>query len=415
MLTAVKESLVENESSFDILREIPILHYPFHPAFQILDDVQVEPFDTAVAPLKEIESAFRNICKWNPQDLIFWRSLKDRKLNRYNQFLSDSDANFKVFKSRLLDARADWTNNEKDMIAKFTKHLALELTNEASASWRAFYYSEVERFSCDDYDSQLTELQKNGFAALALEREELAKLRSMLTEEESQIRKIDTWDPKKVAITTLNFDDQKYAEFKSYLLACFNRINLVQLASKYMRIPMQVVYVSLYVNREQDQWWQTGYQDAGLPLPETAEMHYDSYCGMMKCMVYLNEVTEENGPFCYIPGSTKAKISLMRRMAGKALPYAGVKLESPEERRFFLRLPSHLQNNSHFGFDLECGSHLERAYLRAERKFVSRDCNTILFDNYGLHRGGLVKSGERIALQINLMPLIYPFNASNSN
>src|SRR5262249_37305682 len=172
--------------------------------------------------------------------------------------------------------------------------------------------------------------------------------------------------------------------------------------------PMKIMHINLYLNRPQDRWWKTRYSDIGLTLPRTANMHFDSYSGMMKCMVYLNDPVDAGcGPFCYVPRTHRAKVSLLHRISGKAVPYADMNLETAEQRRLFMRLPSALRNISHYGDDLLPGSDLERTYLQAERQFVTPECNLVLFDNYGLHRGGLCETGERVALQITIMPVMF--------
>ena len=81
---------------------------------------------------------------------------------------------------------------------------------------------------------------------------------------------------------------------------------------------------------------------------------------------------------------------------------AGITLDTQESRKLLLRLPSHFRNISHFGDDLLTGEELEKSYQYAEKKFTGDKGLTILFDNYGLHRGGMTKKGERVALQISL-------------
>src|SRR5262249_41543838 len=151
--------------------------------------------------------------------------------------------------------------------------------------------------------------------------------------------------------------------------------------SQYLKVPAKLTYASLYLNRPQDQWWRKRYRDVGLPLPRTANMHYDSDCGMVKAMVYLNDdVTPTSGPFCYIVGTHRSHCSLIHRISGQATPYAEISLETPQSRQFMLRLPPLVRNISHYGDDLLPGSDMEYAYFSKERQFLSRECNLILFD-----------------------------------
>ena len=68
----------------------------------------------------------------------------------------------------------------------------------------------------------------------------------------------------------------------------------------------------------------------------------------------------------------------------------------------FMALPAALRHKSMFGSDLLDGTPESRAVVEAEYLFVSSDGNAALFDNLGVHRGGLVREGERRVLIANL-------------
>jgi hypothetical protein len=70
-------------------------------------------------------------------------------------------------------------------------------------------------------------------------------------------------------------------------------------------------------------------------------------------------------------------------------------------RRLFGMLPARLRLNSHFGFDVLDDSALGASLLAQEVKMLAPAGQVIVFDGSQLvHRGGLVRSGRRTALQV---------------
>ena len=74
-------------------------------------------------------------------------------------------------------------------------------------------------------------------------------------------------------------------------------------------------------------------------------------------------------------------------------------------RKHFLRLPKQLRFYSHFGWDVLPGGPIETEMLKAEKQLVGPAGSFVVFDGARIvHRGGLVSSGERVALQIIFGP-----------
>jgi hypothetical protein len=66
-----------------------------------------------------------------------------------------------------------------------------------------------------------------------------------------------------------------------------------------------------------------------------------------------------------------------------------------------MTLPTELRFNSHFGFDVIPGSELEENLSTREVEITGAKGTYLVFDGANLlHRGGLVKKGDRLALQI---------------
>jgi hypothetical protein len=128
-------------------------------------------------------------------------------------------------------------------------------------------------------------------------------------------------------------------------------------------------------------------------------MHIDTDRGRIKAGFYLSEVSIENGPFSYIMGSNRARMSLCERAMRIASDTCG--LDGPSKhstRRRFMTLPKHSRTKANFGNDLDDASGQSARLVEKEKRFTSADGDLVLFDNRGFHRGGIVDKGERIVV-----------------
>jgi hypothetical protein len=170
-------------------------------------------------------------------------------------------------------------------------------------------------------------------------------------------------------------------------------------ASHYQGRPLDLTFLKLLINRAEDAWWRSPFADVGLGNPAAISMHVD-HLWTTKAILYLTHVTEDNGPFCYCLGSNHVQIGWLEGAARRANDRADLSSCKPESRRLFHALPQRFRRKAKFGNDLE-GDHPEVARLLAsERRFTSADGDLILFDDRGIHRGGMVQAGERYMLQI---------------
>jgi len=391
---------MRSDDPCDVLNAIPTIRYEDHPAYATARPAGFADGAAVYAPLGEIEEAYQRLVVERVRPW-FWQNGESRKAGQHQQFLALASAKFREFGQRLRDSRTDWTAHETERVAALVARLEHELKDEVEARWREFYHSQVRPHPSEEL-AGLDRMRETGFAAFRLDRDDVAHMRRALAAHDQKLRAFDTRDPDQWAVVEV--DLQKEIEFANRFRPCVERLNLLGLASQYMRRPMHLAGVYLNLSRTHDQWWRARDQDVGLGLPKTVGMHYDSCLGLMKCMMYLSDVGQGDGPFSYLPGTVRAHTGLMQRLSGKAMPYAKIGLDTPDSRRLFLKLPAGLRNYSHFGDDLLCGSDLEAAYHAREHQFLSADANVILFDNYGLHRGGMVEGGERLTLQLLLRP-----------
>jgi hypothetical protein len=119
-------------------------------------------------------------------------------------------------------------------------------------------------------------------------------------------------------------------------------------------------------------------------------------------MIYLNQVNEKNGAFSYVLGSNNFKISFWERVISSTNSLSDLYKCSYSERELFGALPKAFQKKAEFGNDLLDSSPESALLMKMEHQFTSEDGDLILFDNEGIHRGGLVRKGERQVIELQL-------------
>jgi len=197
----------------------------------------------------------------------------------------------------------------------------------------------------------------------------------------------------------------------------FGAQGVLDAVSAYTGRKTRVVGLALELSVPQATWWKNAIQ--GLERsPKTLYAHLDEGISYPKSIVYLSDVTEQNGPTGCYPGAYEAmQLNPLQEMIGRVVGTVGARPESPLKdyfakqyhqsvnsenfRRHFMRLPECLRFNSHMGWDVLPGSALEKYLVASERKMTGSAGTFIVFDGaHLLHRGGLMQEGERVALQV---------------
>jgi len=173
-------------------------------------------------------------------------------------------------------------------------------------------------------------------------------------------------------------------------------------ARAYLGRPVRIKHILLQVNDARDSFQYDKFSDVGLTDPATNYMHIDTSYDMVKCVIYLNEVGERNGPFCYVPGSARVRVGVFEGLVRRAVDRSGLSGYARPTRELFMALPASLRMKCTFGSDLLDGSAEAKSLLAGEYRFTSADGNLAMFDNLGIHRGALVLEGDRRVLFITL-------------
>lgn len=119
-------------------------------------------------------------------------------------------------------------------------------------------------------------------------------------------------------------------------------------------------------------------------------------------MIYLTNVNDEkNGAFEYVLGSQMLfnKLLFFKR---KVLRKIGAYNRDEKGKKMILSIPKSFRYKNEFS-DFAKDSPLGKFIL--EKKITIKDeSNIIFFNPHGIHRGGRVKQGKRIAVQLVFCP-----------
>jgi hypothetical protein len=197
----------------------------------------------------------------------------------------------------------------------------------------------------------------------------------------------------------------------------FKALGVLDAVSAYTGRKTRVIGLALELSVPQATWWKNAIPGLDRPA-RTLYAHLDETIACPKSIVYLSDVTEQNGPTGCYPGAYEAmQLNPLQEMIGRVLGTVGTQPDSPLKdyyakqyhqsvnsenfRRHFMRLPESLRFNSHMGWDVLPGRELESQLAARERRMTGPAGTFIAFDGACLlHRGGLMEQGERVALQV---------------
>lgn len=182
------------------------------------------------------------------------------------------------------------------------------------------------------------------------------------------------------------------------------KYKLLECTQAYLNVPVKVSHILLQVHNEQDSWVEDLYfEHLNLKKTLLAGFHQDLPVRSVKCILYLNEVTQVNGPLGYVLRSHHQR-KFFDGLIRKANSFAHLDGKDKATREKFSALPNCLKRKLDAGNDLLPDSSVSESVLQNEKCFLSSEGNAILFDADGLHRRNRVLNGERISIQIAMVP-----------
>lgn len=166
-------------------------------------------------------------------------------------------------------------------------------------------------------------------------------------------------------------------------------------AERYLGHGVSLVDVNPQINDSSDDFWRRVFPDLQVGQPSCAYLHRDASGGDIKAIIYMSDVGPENGPFSYVRGSHRMRMSVTDDHIAEANDSNGLSGTDPESRRLFGALPSRLRVKGSFGNDVPDGSPLAAELLASLWSITAPRGSVVVFDTKGVHRGGMVVQGER--------------------
>lgn len=176
----------------------------------------------------------------------------------------------------------------------------------------------------------------------------------------------------------------------------FEETGVLSAVESYLGRPVRIVDVNPQINDSTDGFWREVFADLRMPsIPATAYFHRDASGGDLKAIIYFCDVGPENGPFTYVMGSNKMTVSKLDDLICEANDHNGLSSTDIAARKSFAALPARLRQKCAFGNDVLDNSDLARWIEENSWSVEASKGSIVLFDTKGVHRGGMVRAGQR--------------------
>jgi hypothetical protein len=201
----------------------------------------------------------------------------------------------------------------------------------------------------------------------------------------------------------------------------FGSVGILDMVSQYMGSKYQVGGLAIELSVPNARWWKNT-MDC-VEDPKTMYAHLDEAINYPKSIVYISNVDQSHGPTtCYLQAYERLQLNALQELIGRIVGSVGASknsklnayytrayhqpMSSELFRRHFMMLPRELRFNSHFGWDVIPNSDFENELLACKKELIGKAGSFVVFDGGRLlHRGGLIESEERIALQVIFTPV----------
>lgn len=344
----------------------------------------------------------------NEEEIHIFEAIKriDIYLNYYIlQANSLSVENFKKSIADDIQIINNILNSKKDrdleLITKQLTNMAIELSVK-------HILSKVNKINVDNnFDSRLPSLKKDGFYTFTIP--ETTEFHSLCDELMISHRKMyekqDDWRGANAFEGGIQ-KDKFFLFFEKFILD--NKID--ELISKYHGAKCRIKYIASDYCHSRQTWFRNNHE--GQDIIKTNYIHFDADPNVSKMLIYLSDVTDNDGPFKFVRGSNLQQISLFLKYMHYSLEQINNPIFSRKDdlyvrglftnrKDLLMKLPNILIGATHFGDDLLEGSVLYNYVVDNLVSFEASKGTCILFDGFsGLHVGGNPLHGERLAIQV---------------
>ena len=199
--------------------------------------------------------------------------------------------------------------------------------------------------------------------------------------------------------------------------------------SNYMKTNYEIIGCALEMSTEHSNWWR--WDKSENCSQHTIYAHVDQSLLCPKSICYLTDVNDNTGPTIFYPSLYEdLKLNFMQSLFGRILSSIGKDNKSKlyefynhSSNRVYdctqlfnhiNSLPKNLKFESHIGWYIKNNSVLEKKFIDNQIVMKGDKGKFVVFDgSKTFHRGGNVKEGDRLALQLifgrksNLIKKIY--------
>mgnify|MGYP001500004624 CR=1 FL=1 len=182
----------------------------------------------------------------------------------------------------------------------------------------------------------------------------------------------------------------------------FEKKGLLDEARAYLSRDVSVKACFIILSTPSDQQYKHFLGDVKKFNKKYINFHIDPKGGLVKAMVYLNNVEEKSGPFQIVDKSINLNIDPVKMIFARAISTANY-CDSYEKRLLINSLPKGLRSSLNFGRMLKKDSNLTHFINKNISTITSEEANTILFiPDKTIHRGAVCESKNRLAMQIHI-------------
>lgn len=384
--------------------EFPVIHYDTHPGFAALGLKAREPNLEADRIVAEIDAELESISSSG-------MDVQGRNAE-FDRVVAPRIAALTKLVEKDLDADSPMPAFWRDAMEIARRSLRADVISQRAVTMRNSDAASLPIARAN----LLGEFRRDGFAVLPSSSKLARRIWRQTVLERFILRRKARREPQNHAAIPLHPSSPGGAT----LIRALEEQGLLEITSAYMGRPMEFLYASLDFAHSGQGWYKNCYADVGLPTSKTAYMHVDADHDILKAMFYLTDCSAENGPFGFLKGSHLWKRSPTVVAVQKGFDQAqATRFElQPDELDFksgyyrprfrersyrmgTLSLPPLLRGSTHFGDDVLDDSDLSKALLGSEVSFTCQAGTFVLFDgSQGIHRGAMVRAGERWAIQI---------------
>lgn len=276
----------------------------------------------------------------------------------------------------------------------YMKNVDTKLFNKLNTMFQFYSNFEDNRIELNLPTNKIYEdLFENGISYLKVD---VKELQDKLEQDINNLLQQPDWRP-----PPGQFDRAKQLgpEYIRLVNDMFTKLGVIQGATKYNKgKQLQVKNVVLHIATPTDQNWKQFLYDCSLTT-RTTNLHIDPKEDVIKAMMYLNDITLDDGPFSYVEKSNRWIYDDLQNIFGRAIS-TGSYCDTPQSRATVFQLPKICRVSHNFGRILLDDDPQQKMIVEKEKMFTSDKGNLCIFDPAGMHRGGICNKGTRIALQI---------------